>query len=651
MLVPVLLCLGEARAGVCACNADIDNNGLFQVQDWACIQDCKGGDCSCCVNSCDINCDGVVDDLDAGTDIFTEISAFRCQFIGFPAASCCGSCCNEPTGACNDDLWQSHCDNLGRTWNPGLSCAEISCDPPVVGACCDLDFGTCQNGVQQSACAGANVLWTQGQSCSPVTCPPPPTGACCVLSTGQCFEDIPQAGCTGAGMSWADGQPCTQATCPSPPTGACCNTGNGLCEDDVLAVDCSGPQHVWTESSACSSVSCGVSPQDPCTCNADVDNNGLFQVQDWACIQDCKGGDCSCCVNSCDINCDGVVDDADAGTDIFTEVSAFRCRFIGIQATSCCGACCVQEGGLCNDVQWQSHCSDNGGIWSSGVNCGEINCNALPTGACCDLDAQTCTNDTIEADCTGANATWSEGQSCSPALCPLPPTGACCHSTLGTCDNGVTEANCTGASDVWTEAQSCSPENCPMPEPGACCNLASGICMNDVLPGNCADASHVWTTGQTCSQVNCSVPPQDPCLCDGEVNGASPLNVLDIVAIADCAQNNCGDCVGSCDINCSGLVDYIDMGAAACQFRGKFDCCAEPWGACYGAQGLPACVVTTFDGCDLLQGTYQGNNTICTGTQQGTTIPAASTWSLTILALFMATAATVMVLGRRRAIE
>lgn len=341
-----------------------------------------------------------------------------------------------------------------------------------------------------------------------------------------------------------------------------------------------------------------------CPCKADVTNNGSVNALDWACVQDCKAGNCACCVNSCDINCDGVVNDADAGDDIFNEISAFRCQFIGFPASSCCGACCDEAIGNCTDDLWLSLCNGPDDTWTTGLRCAEVSCSAAPTGACCAVDFGTCDNDVTQDACVGANVTWTEGQACSPALCPPPPTGSCCNLQSGLCSDGVVEANCPSPNRVWTEASACS-------------------------------------------SASCAVPPQVPCPCNADINGTSPLNVLDVLAVLDCANDDCDNCVGVCDINCNGIVNFIDMGMAACQFRGKPNCCAELSGACLGAQALPACAITTFDGCDLLEGTYGGHGTTCLS---NTVIPTASGWGLAVLSLLLASAATLVLVARRGAL-
>lgn len=340
-----------------------------------------------------------------------------------------------------------------------------------------------------------------------------------------------------------------------------------------------------------------------CECQADVDGSGNVDINDWACIQDCKGGSCGCCVNSCDINCDGVVDDRDAGDDPLNEDSMWRCQFIGIPADECCGACCDTASGVCTDDVWSSNCLAGETVWSQGLRCSGVSCSAVPTGACCDLD-------------------------------------------FGTCENDVTETSCVGGNVSWMEGEACSPINCPPPASGACCNLGNGLCKDDVIAAECAEGDRVWTDGASCESVACAVPPQDPCDCDGEVDGESPfgsVDINDITAIIDCASDDCDRCVESCDVDCNGVVDLIDMGVATCNFYGKSNCCDEPSGACRPELLPSPCTVTTPDGCDLLEGVYAGDGTYCA---EGVVVPTTSAWGLAALVLGLVAAASVILRAR-----
>jgi hypothetical protein len=112
---------GTTCAG-CVCNADVNNNGMVNALDWACVVDCaKYNLCTCCVNSCDVNCDGGVD--------YTDLAATWCEHQGS------SNCCNVAIGACMIPTgdWpncietsQSPCQFFGGTYyGNGSTCAQI----------------------------------------------------------------------------------------------------------------------------------------------------------------------------------------------------------------------------------------------------------------------------------------------------------------------------------------------------------------------------------------------------------------------------------------------------------------------------------------------------------------------------------------------
>ena len=129
----ILTIASPAASGqVCSCNGDVDGNGVTQIQDLLCILDCKLGDCACCVNSCDINCDGVVDDADATDDPVNGDGAWYCVFSGNPASVCCpssGACCDLLAGLCENDVIEVDCVGNDMEWSDGLTCLQVSCLP------------------------------------------------------------------------------------------------------------------------------------------------------------------------------------------------------------------------------------------------------------------------------------------------------------------------------------------------------------------------------------------------------------------------------------------------------------------------------------------------------------------------------------------
>jgi len=283
----------------CPCEGDINGDGQINLQDGNAIVDCyQSGDCSNCVNSCDVNCDGMVNQFDANPDLLEVDSFWLCLFEGGTAEMCCGptgACCDSVTGVCHDGLRQADCQAKTQSWTPGALCGDITCQPAPMGACCNTATGVCEDGLLEAECADANEVWTEGAVCS-------------------------------------------TAVCPLPPTGACCHTGNGGCEDGVLQIECSAEDEVWTEGASCADVDCSAPQPSPCTCNADVDDDGSLLIIDGICILDCYlNDDCSCCVNSCDINCDGVVDGLDAHIELIDVESTWLCLFQGGAPHDCCG--------------------------------------------------------------------------------------------------------------------------------------------------------------------------------------------------------------------------------------------------------------------------------------------------------------------------
>jgi hypothetical protein len=130
------------------------------------------------------------------------------------------------------------------------------------------------------------------------------------------------------------------------------------------------------------------------------------------------------------------------------------------------------------------------------------------------------------------------------------------------------------------------------------------------------------------------------CPCQADVNNSGGLNVIDVAIIVDCAnQVGCAQCVNSCDVNCDGNVDFVDVGAAWCAFQLNPNCCSLTDGACTHSQThSPSCLVTDQDACTdapgFFEGTYHGDNTACEGNQV-IDRPAASEWGLLALGLLM----------------
>ncbi len=129
--------------GNCPCNGDVDNNGITDPNDQFCVQNCaQFGQCLCCVNSCDVNCDGNVTPADAG--------AIQCLMDGNPPNICCpkggepccypqGFCQSVPAGQCAADggTVVSHCPPDNRCVPPAEDCFTTQCGRTLFDFCND----------------------------------------------------------------------------------------------------------------------------------------------------------------------------------------------------------------------------------------------------------------------------------------------------------------------------------------------------------------------------------------------------------------------------------------------------------------------------------------------------------------------------------
>ena len=88
------------------------------------------------------------------------------------------------------------------------------------------------------------------------------------------------------------------------------------------------------------------------------------------------------------------------------------------------------------------------------------------------------------------------------------------------------------------------------------------------------------------------------CECDGDIDGNAIVNIVDLLFVADCTLE-LEPCVIGVDVNCDECVDWVDFGAAWCQFVGMESCCDAPTGACVDHifEQAPDCVITSEAAC------------------------------------------------------
>ncbi len=122
-----------------------------------------------------------------------------------------GSCCDELSGGCTDDIDISECTAADQRFTADTVCAAI--DPPCTalsGACCFADATPC-NVTGEIACAEAGGDWL-GDAIACDACPP--TGPCCI-GDGSCVITLEDA-CVNEGFLWL-GSDLTCDDCPEVP--------------------------------------------------------------------------------------------------------------------------------------------------------------------------------------------------------------------------------------------------------------------------------------------------------------------------------------------------------------------------------------------------------------------------------------------------
>lgn len=140
-----------------------------------------------------------------------------------------GACCSGVgSGACNIRS-QQFCEDAGGAWaGPGTTCMPGLC----TGACCQID-GTCVNTSLTSCQAAGGTFNGTGSTCETLNPPCPPAGACCVPDGTGCTT-ITEAVCTAQGGIWdGPGSDCMLNSC----RGACCFP-QGTCLTDFNRGGC-----------------------------------------------------------------------------------------------------------------------------------------------------------------------------------------------------------------------------------------------------------------------------------------------------------------------------------------------------------------------------------------------------------------------------
>lgn len=130
----VIVTQGQVAQAVCECdcNADVDGNGVVNIDDLVILVQCFQGDCSGCVNSCDLNCDGTLGD-DGDVD-----ALFCILQLGIPEECCPGfPICGD--GTCDPEC--EDCNTCLEDCPP--TCGDDTCECVEGCSDCPEDCGVC----------------------------------------------------------------------------------------------------------------------------------------------------------------------------------------------------------------------------------------------------------------------------------------------------------------------------------------------------------------------------------------------------------------------------------------------------------------------------------------------------------------------------
>lgn len=399
-----------------------------------------------------------------------------------------GSCCNEATSECFDEVPRWWCRReANRTGDPWVWVFGESCqsrDPPCEarGRCCNFWTGECNDDILKDVCGcrGGRWIWSAGLQCKEGE-PCRPHGACCNRPSGPCAVTT-QAQCDGR---WVRGMPCCAC---SVALGSCCIGGLG-CSDGVTELECAlrdpGPG-TWSE------LPCNQRQGQP-DCRKNVERGACCDIGEPG--QPYCGDRCSSRPGQC---CDKTYEDCmcwyRGGRQICDPPTRcwnwgwFKqcdCRAHGPNLGSCClpgGACLHTTAAACNDLR---------GSWAELLACAYRgrNCSITEYGSCCNAQHQICHDNVPRRECLARNigfpcGPWSPSSiPCNRRACIEPGKGACCNHTPlgGICHCNMTEAECDqiiGRTE-WHEGVQCEDIVCQSePNWGACCNRDLNLCVD-----------------------------------------------------------------------------------------------------------------------------------------------------------------------------
>jgi len=402
---------------------------------------------------------------------------------------------------------------------------------------------------------------------------------------------------------------------------------------------------------------------DACACDSDVDGSGVIDLADVAAIVGqvgCPVGTGIAACDRADVNCDGVVDEAD--------VRIARCQLFQMAPgdPSCCDCVCdgdVNGNGIidANDViiaQSRFGCVPFTGdpvCDASDVNCdGVVDQNDIAVIQCqlgqmAPGDPACCEVCDCDGDADGSGMIDAADLNLVSTLqgCPVGTGDPVCDAADVNCDGVVDlrdvrvvecqfgqmapgdpaccdvcacngDHNRDGVIDLVDFQQVSNLLGCPVGAGDPDCDRADINCDGFVDQRD-LDVIQCQFGQLAPGDVTCC----DVCSCTGDVDRDGDVDAFDINTIT--ASQGCpvgtGDplCDRS-DVNCDGVVDVYDVAIATCQLGpGQGDprwCADEPGACCFGCDGYPGgasflCRDLSRVDCAFAQGLWAGPTTSC----------------------------------------
>jgi hypothetical protein len=552
---------------------------------------------------------------------------------------CCYNCNNGTEYPCCDHSTEYECliGSGTHNWsNPGMVCGEsegndvcLSWPNNTGGACCDEVSQSCTDTISHN-CAHTFYPFA---SCADSPCPfdQTDTWACCHCkgTVPSCAEVPTQQDCDNIGGIFYENSRCVDHDCLTnnncditPPVIArccyfdvdddcsrCVNVTQDLCTDAFNGS--------WNDTTTCEETACS--------------------LQEPNCVACPTCGPCCLCTYHAEINqyistCyNNVPEDTCIllGGSPHTEETCnnVNCTYSCTVPPEYTGTCCyeLEEIPRCDEEVTASWCNNQNGTWSVDVlSCEDRNCVYTGPFSCCTVDASgnnVCVDNVVPGLCSGSGVSspdpcsvrQASGGDCQPTMNPY---GSCCTSqdteygVYHTCTDIVTFPECESASGVWSLDDCLVRNDCDNELISSCCLNSECVSID---PWSCVSLGGSPDTTLTCQQridnneIGCGdvLPTVGSCCFNLVDNYCYPPGPYCIDGVSDTWCNtNLGDFSGA--LTCESRVDET-----GCADQSPTYVCGS---CCRCSEGVFRCDNVPEFVCDILQGTFHGENIYCPST-------------------------------------